>query len=151
MLAVQVHQEGADGGEDTDGRRAAVDPGAGTPLGAHLAPDDDPAVFGLHSQVLEPALGRPRESLEGALDHRARGTRPHRGAVAPAAKQQAEGVDQHRLAGTGLAGEDVQAGTKGEGDVRDGGDVADAEFGEHQIGLRSVRSPQWSLRRMRWK
>ena len=49
----------------------------------------------------------------------------------PLAEQQRERIHQHRLAGAGLAGEHVEAGAELEGDVGDGGEVADAELGEH--------------------
>ena len=47
------------------------------------------------------------------------------------AEQQRQRVHQHGLAGAGFAGEHVEAGAEVEGDVGDGGEVADAKLGEH--------------------
>ena len=74
------------------------------------------------------------EALERALDDRLRGAGPDAAARGPLAEQQREGVDEHRLAGAGLAGEHVEAGAEVERHVGDGGEVADAELGEHGQG-----------------
>ncbi len=95
--------------------------------------------------------GEGVDRLEGALDQRPRGARPDRAAVAPGAKQQGDGVHQQRLAGAGLAGEDVEAGAELERHVVDGGEVADPELGDHFTVSRSSRSPQCSFWRMRLK
>ena len=69
------------------------------------------------------------DALERALDDRLGRAGPHAAAGRPLAQQQRERVHQHRLAGAGLAGEHVEAGAELEGDIGDGGEIADPEFG----------------------
>jgi len=49
-VIVQVHEKGAKLSQDTHGRRATVDPGAGSPFPADLPLQDESAVLGLHSE-----------------------------------------------------------------------------------------------------
>ena len=67
-----------------------------------------------------------------------------------AAEQQADGLDQDRLAGAGLAGQDVEAGVELDLDRVDDREVRDAEEAEHaesdensnpNIGLTAVSQP----------
>src|SRR5207249_9143110 len=82
------------------------------------------------------------------------------------AKEERERVDNHRLSGTRFAGEDVEAWLKRKGDVRDDGEIADAQLSQHtsppdplstmwrggtHLRVRSLKSPQCSFRRSRLK
>ena len=55
----------------------------------------------------------------------------HQVARGAAAEQQADGFDQDRFAGAGLAGEDVQAGLELDVDGVDDGQIADTEEAQH--------------------
>ena len=79
--------------------------------------------------------GEPVHALEGALDDRLGRAGTNAAARRPLAEQQRERVDQHGLAGAGLAGEHVEPGAELKGDVGDGGEVADPELGDHARGL----------------
>src|SRR2546429_6528029 len=57
-------------------------------------------------------------------------------------RSEGERIDQHRLSGARLPGQDVEAGGEGERDVSDDGEVADAQLREHYLRSRSERSPQ---------
>src|SRR3546814_5869499 len=56
-------------------------------------------------------------------------------AVRALAGQEAQRVDQQRLAGAGFAGNDGQAGAEFEFGRRDGGEITDGEVGKHACGL----------------
>src|SRR2546427_10418203 len=145
-LAVQVHEQGAELGQDAHSGGAAVDPGAGAAFRRDLALQDEAPVLRLHAEV-----GEGRHAFKRAFDHglwRAGAHDIGRGALA---EQQGEGVDEHGLAGAGLAGEDVQAGDEGERDVGDDGKIADAQLRQHYLRSRSERSPHCSFSRMRAK
>src|SRR5256884_9803304 len=66
-------------------------------------------------------------------------------------RSEGERIDQHRLSGARLPGQDVEAGGEGERDVSDDGEVADAQLREHYLRSRSERSPHCSFLRMRAK
>ena len=136
VLAVEVHQERAELAEDRRGGRAAVDPGARAALGRDLAAHDDARVLDVEAERFDLAPGAAVEALEGAFDDRLGGAGTNAAARGPLAEEKSERVDEHGLAGAGLTGEDVEAGAEVEGDVGDGGEVADAEFGEHGQAVR---------------
>src|SRR3546814_7906495 len=56
-------------------------------------------------------------------------------AVRALAGQEAQRVDQQRLAGAGFAGNDGQAGAEFEFGRRDDGEITDGEVGKHACGL----------------
>ncbi len=151
VLAVQIHQEGAQPCEGPDRRGAAVDPGAGAPVGTDLAADHQAVVLGLDPQLLHPAAERGVADFQRPFHHRPLGPGADLGAVGAGPEQERDGIHQHGLAGPGLAGEGIEAGAEGERHVRDGDQIADPEFGDHRTASRSERSPQLSFWRMRVK
>ena len=151
VLAVQVDKQAAQAGQGADGGRAAVHPGAGTPVHADLAPEHEAVVLRLHTQLLQAAPQGGVGHLEGALDRGALGARADQAAVGAGAEEQGHRVHQHGLARPGLAGQRVEAGAELEGNVRDGDEIAHAQLGDHRITSRSERSPQLSFWRMRVK
>ena len=153
MLTVEIGEGAAQLIERRDGGGAAVDPGPGAPLGRDLPANHHPVVQGVEAERLQhpsEALGR---GLEHPLDDRPAGAGPDGAAVHPAAEEQRQGVDQHRLPRPGLAGEHVQAGAELEGHVGDGHQVAHPELDDHgsDSRSRSERSPQRRLSRIRAK
>src|SRR5258708_33694766 len=69
-------------------------------------------------------FGRQLGALGAGANHRA---------VAPAADQQLDGVDQDRLSGAGLAGEDAEAGAELQRDVLDDHEIPDYESAQHRL------------------
>ena len=70
----------------------------------------------------------------------------------PLAQEQGEGVHQHGFPGPGLPGENVQPGLEGDGHVRDDGEVADPEFGQHPgrgLSARARRGPEGPISLMK--
>ena len=76
-----------------------------------------------------------RRAREDALDIRLGGARADDPAARAAAQQQIERVGEHRLAGAGLAGEDVQAGAEPELGALDQQQVLDAKLVKHGRGV----------------
>jgi hypothetical protein len=79
------------------------------------------------------------------LDDRLLGARPHEVRVRPAAERDVERLEEDRLAGAGLAREDVQAGLEHELELLDDREVADRERAQHRRS--PYRTPQPSLER----
>ena len=115
----------------------------------------EPAVLDVEPERLDPAAGGRVDALERALDDGLGGARPDAAAGGALAEQQGEGIDQHRLPRPGLAGEDVEARAELEGDVGDGGEIADPELGDHRAPTVSPASaadrPSASFCRIRVK
>ena len=111
VLAVEVDERLPDLAEHRDRRRRSVDEDPAGSRGADLAPHDEPRL----PRHRAPCASRSASS--GAVRAARRPPRPRRGrrrrARAPLSPRsparQTEGVDDDRLAGAGLAGEDVQA------------------------------------------
>ena len=131
VLSVQVHQQGAELRQDRGRRRAAVHPRARAAFGRDLAAHHHSPVLHIEAEGLDPQPGRRVEALERAFDDGLACPGTDLPAGRALAQQQRQRVHQHRLPGTGLAGEHVEAGAEVEGDIGDGGEVADAELGEH--------------------
>ena len=66
---------------------------------------------------------------QAAFDQRGGPAGPDRARVGPPPEQQGEGVDDHGLAGAGLAGEHVEAGRDLEAGIIDDPEVTDAKLG----------------------
>ena len=113
-------------------RHAAVDPGAGAPLGGDRAGQDD----------LARSSPSPSPSDEARLDQGLGGARPHHAGTGPAAQHELERLDHQRLAGAGLAGQRRHARAEGQREVLDHPEVADVQVGQHGAALaRSLRTP----------
>jgi hypothetical protein len=80
--------------------------------------------------LFEPAGGRRREREVGADVGLGRAFAHHAGVAAPA-QRQLQRIDQDRLAGAGLAGEDREAGEL-EFDRVDDDEVADGQCAQHE-------------------
>jgi hypothetical protein len=111
-----------------DGREPPPEPGAAAGparISAHLPGDHEVVVA-----VGEPVPGGHRRRVHPAFHDGGAGTRADLVRVCTATQQQIEGRDHHRLAGTGLPGEHVQAGPEMQRDRVDDTDVTDSELFE---------------------
>ena len=97
VLAVEVDEVGRHVGERRRRRRAAVDVGPRPSLGGHDAAEDDLVAVITDEPGVDASLGCP-----GADDQR----------VGPPTDDEVQRLDEHRLAGTGLAGDRRQAGAE---------------------------------------
>jgi hypothetical protein len=130
VLTVDLDQGPDHLGDRGHGGHAALELGPAAPLDQDLAGDHDLAVLVAHPGGLQG--GGDLEvvaGLEAALDQRGRAPGPDRARVGPPPEQQGEGVDDHGLAGAGLAGEHVEAGRDLEAGIIDDPEVADAKLG----------------------
>ena len=118
--------------------RAPGDEGAGAPGGPDAPPKGD-----LGCAVRQPLrdlrqLGivqQPVRDLEGALHPRLLGARPDDLRPRPPAHQQVQRVGQHGLAGSGLAGNRVQAGPQAKLGPLDQEQVLDTQLVQHSTVL----------------
>ena len=74
-----------------------------------------------------------RSKFECALDDGLLRAGSHDIARGALAEQQREGIDDHRFAGAGFAGQDIEARLERQGDVGDDGEIADAKFRQHVL------------------
>ena len=125
VLSVQLDQAIRELLERAGGGERAVDEGAAAPLGGDLAPDEQ-----LFPAVLEDRFDR-RGVLAGAHQV-ARGASP---------EQQADGFDEDRLAGAGLAGQDVEAGVEFDLDRVNHRKVLNAQEAKHGEASEMARTP----------
>ena len=106
-------------------------------LGGHGAAEQHGAVVvdlaaGLLDAGLDHRRRRPGQP-QPALHDRPSGVGPDPTAVGPAAEEQAEAGDHHRLTGAGLARDHGEAGPEGKGGVGDDAETGDAELVQHEI------------------
>ncbi len=130
VLAVDLDQGPDHLGDGGDGGHAALELGPAAPLDQDLAGDHDLAV--LVGDVGAREGGGDLEVVAGAqaaFDQRGGPAGPDRARVGPPPEQQGEGVDNHGLAGAGLAGEHVEAGRDLEAGIIDDPEVTDAKLG----------------------
>ena len=104
VLAVQVHQHGAQLAEECRRCGRAVHPGPVAPFCGNLPFQDDDPVLWLHAQLVEPGdqIGAAQH-VERSLDHRPLRARAHDLRGGALAEQQRQGADQNRLPRPGLA------------------------------------------------
>jgi hypothetical protein len=120
VLAVDVDGARPELGETGGGRQAAVDVGTRSAVGGDDAGDD--VLLAVDDEAaLDAGLGRARAD--------------HRGISSPA-DQQADRLDEHRLAGAGLAGQGGQAVADDEVEGFDHAQLLDVQFVEHQRSAR---------------
>ncbi len=110
VLAVQVDQPGAEFAERGGGHEFAVDERAASPLGGHLAPNEQFAAVTVVEHRLDRRHVRPGSNQVGGR---------------AAAEQQAHRLDQNRLARSRLARQDAQSPVELDLDRFDDGQVAD--------------------------
>ena len=114
----------------------------GTALRRDFPADYHPALFDVEAELLDPPAGSRVDTLEGPVDHHFRGAGPNAVTRSPLSQEKGERVHQHRLPRSGLSGKHVETGAKLEGDIGDGGEVADPQLGDHSFNSRPERSPQ---------
>ncbi len=135
-LALDLDQKVADLAHQPDARRRVGDEGAAAPVGAEDAAQHERAV---RRHRLQPMLGE--EGPDGVIgrqrefsrNHRLRRAAPHQPAFRPHPEGEAEGVEQDRFAGAGLAGEDAQARAEGELQPFDQHEVPYRQTEQHQV------------------
>jgi len=133
VLAVDLDQGLTDLAQGGDARRLVVDEGAAAAVGGQGAAQDQLLAGG----DIEAALadqGDQGRVVGGGEDGGGRGLfgpGPHQTGVGACPQRQAEGVENDRLAGPGLAGQHGQAAMDLEVERIDQHDVADGEGGQH--------------------
>ncbi len=130
VLAVEGQQHARDLAQVGDGGRAAVEVGAGAPVGAHTPGEHELLGVGaeqLRERIAQALVGSVEDTLDVCLAR----ARPHDPARRAAAQQQIERVGEHRLAGPGLAGEDVQPRSEAQLSTLDQQQVLDAQLLQH--------------------
>ena len=132
MLAVNVGQQLAESLQALQRDRIAVDEGARASVG----PDDaTQQAFVVHVQrlVLKPfEHRRVMTNVEFGAEFGPSSALSHEPATAALAENEAERIDEYRLAGAGLAGHHRHAGTEVEIDFVDDGKVANVKVEQHQ-------------------
>jgi hypothetical protein len=133
-LTMDVHQQLADLAQQRQGDGAAVDAGQAAALAPDLARQDHPVrlirqPFPLQDRR-DAASGLARQG-KLRLDDRRFGALAHDAHIGAAAQDELDGVDDDRLAGAGLAGEDNEASGKRELELGNDGEIAYAEGLEH--------------------
>ena len=99
--------------EDRQGNRRIVDEGPRTAAGQKLAAQYAVAVDTLETEFGKHAgHARSVADAEYSLYHRLTRSLAHHAHVGALAQQQAESTEYYRLAGTGLAGDDVETGVE---------------------------------------
>jgi hypothetical protein len=146
MLAGQIDEPRAELGQPAGGRQRAVDVRP-----ALAAAQDDPADHDLGAiaaaiivgRQRQPSLGQDRahpaaqvgRDLDDGLDRGLGGAGPRDVRRSAAAAQEVDRLDDERLAGPGLAGQDREARAELDRDVRQNGEVGDAEVAQHGLTL----------------
>lgn len=132
VLAVDFHQRVADGAHQRNAGRLIVDEDAGAPVHRLQSAQDDVAV------VVDGVVGkqRARRVVPRHVEHRRhlplRRAVAHQRGVAARAERQRQSVEQDRLAGARLAGENRQTGGKIDVQPFDQDDIADRQPGKHR-------------------
>ena len=106
-----------------DGRRASVDIRPRAPVGRDDTRQHD--LFGAVGAI----------DQEPAVDAGLGGPGAHDGRVGTSADEQFDRLDQHRLAGAGLAGERGEAGAEAQHGALDHAQVLDVQLGQHDAGI----------------
>ncbi len=110
-------------------RRAAVEIGPRAPLGGHPPRQDE--LLGVGRHTVAQRIAQAVREVEDALDVRLGSTRAHHPGLGPSAEQEVQGVCEHRLAGPGLARQDVESGRQAQLGPLDEEEVLDAQLVQH--------------------
>src|SRR2546425_838737 len=150
VLAVDLDERVPEALEQADRHRRVVDERAVAAAARELATHHDLALLHRESRLVE----RGRHAAVGHGEHRFHGGAlgvgaDHVGRGAAAARQE-EGVDQDGLAGAGLAGEDVEAGGEGDGNVLDDREVSDPQLAQHPPTMLGQRGASLKTYLKRW-
>jgi hypothetical protein len=142
VLAVDLDEQRCEFRQLGDRRGAAVDPRAGTAVGADHATDlARRARIAAAIVFVEFVLAQPGERGGGVVESEfggqfgAFGAVTDHAAVGAQAGQQAERVHEQRLAGAGFAGNDGEAASEIQFRAADDGEILDGEMSEHGAGL----------------
>ena len=132
VLAVDVDQPVADGGQGGDGEVAVVEVGAVFFAAGDDALDDHFAVIHVNAEI-----GDHRQRLgivegEAGFDRGGGGAGADGVGVRAAAQNQVERVEDDRFPRAGFTGQYVKAGMKLDGEVFDNGEVGDPDFLKHE-------------------
>ncbi len=134
-------------GEDAGRHRPPADVRAGTSLGRQRPPEDEALLVALATGVADPFGRRTvRRDDHPPVDEGPRRPGPDQAGVRAPAGEQPEPLDNHGLAGSGLAADHGQAGRQLEHGVVDDPETADANLLEHRsdsmgCGVRAVGRP----------
>jgi hypothetical protein len=132
VLTVQVHEYPAQRRQRGYGGGAPVGPGSVSARRIDLAPHDEPILFHVHPELVGRCLDAAETGhVERGLDHGAWRSRTHEVRAGALSQQEREGIHQHGLAGSGLAGQYVEARSEWKRDVRDDRQVSNAELSQH--------------------
>ena len=132
-LALDLDQAVAEPAQQSDADRLVVDEGAAAAVGAEHPPQHQ-LVF-LQDQVLFGQQGFDRMAvgdLEAGRDLGADRTGADQALIGPVAERQAKGVEQDRLAGPGLPGQDAETAGKAEIQPVDQDDITDRQARKHR-------------------
>ena len=134
-LAVHGHHLLADLAEHRHRHAPAAQVRPGPALHRHRAAQQHrPVLVRLAAGVGDPGVhrvGHPAVQAQPPLHHRPAGLGAHPPGVGPAAEEQAEAGHHHRLARTGLAGDDVHAAGQRQRGVLDDAQSRDAQLFQH--------------------
>ena len=134
-LPMDVDQQLADFAQQGQADGPTVEARQASSLAADFTPEIDEGFLLEQSLALEDhshlaAVGSLQP--EGAFHYGRLGAGPHYGAVGPAPQQELDSVDDDRLAGAGLTGEDDEAGVKAQLEPLDNGEVPNAQLDQHR-------------------
>ena len=120
--------------QQSESDRSIVDEHSVAPRAVHLAPDYDFIVV-----AIDPSLGQDLDqgfdvAVEDPRHFHDIGAGANEIDLCPCSRQQGQRVDDDRLAGAGLAGEDVESGGEIDVGVFEDGEVLDVEVVEHGSG-----------------
>ena len=134
VLPVDVDEPAAQFPQDSGGGRHPVDAAAALALGGDL-PGQQQLVAALIARLFQAVLDGGGHLLEGRPDHRLGGAGADQLTGSAAAQNGIDGVDQDRLAGAGLAGQDVQSLFKVDVGLLDDGHIFDLQAAQHDLSL----------------
>ncbi len=135
VLSMQVDQLLADVLQLHEGCRTAVDPGAAAALRVQRPAQEQGGVARREIVLGEPgADAGPVADLEGGGELGALGTGPQLAQFEAVAQEERERIQQDRLAGAGLPGQDREAAVELEIERFDDDEVADGQQAKHESG-----------------
>ena len=136
MLAMDVEQQLAHGAQHRQRNALAIEPGAAAAVIADHPAQDQFAFLGdrlLLEQVAQQAADA--RDIDGRRQLATLGAGAHHFGAGAAATEQLQRIDQHRLAGAGLAGEHRQPAAEVDFDRIDDGQIADLQMSQHASAL----------------
>ena len=133
VLAVQVHQDGAQRPQIRQRRERAAQEGASLSLRQDIPPRHDRAGFDRIAALLKERARRPvRGDIELRLDRGALGARPNHLGAAPAAQDESQRVHEDRLPGSRFPGQQVESRPQVERQVANDCQIGNVQAAEHR-------------------